>query len=34
MMGELWMRQSKIGDDDENHVENTSEYEKSGIRHV
>jgi hypothetical protein len=32
MMLELWMRKREMGDEDENNVEDTSRYEKSGIR--
>jgi len=32
MMVELWTRKREIGDEDENDVENTSSYEKSGVR--
>jgi len=32
MMGELWMRKREMGDEDENNVEDTSGYEKSGVR--
>jgi len=32
MMVELWTRKREIGDDDENDMENTSGYEKSGVR--
>jgi len=34
MMLELWMRKSEMGDKDENVVEDTSGYEKSGVRHA
>jgi len=32
MMAELWTRKGEIGDEDENDMENTSGYEKSGVR--
>jgi len=32
MMVELWTRNREIGDQDENSMENTSGYEKSGVR--
>jgi len=32
MMVELWTRQGEMGDDDGNHVENLSGYQKSGVR--
>jgi len=32
MMLELWTTKGQIGDDDENDVEDTSGYEKSGVR--
>jgi len=32
MMVELWTTKREIGDEDENNVEDTSGYEKSGIR--
>ena len=32
MMLELWTRKREIGDEDENDVEDTSGYEKSGVR--
>jgi len=32
MMFELWMRKREIGDEDENDMEDTSGYEKSGVR--
>ena len=31
MMLELWTRKREMGDEDENNVEDTSAYEKSGI---
>jgi hypothetical protein len=31
MMVELWTRQREMGDEDENDMENTSGYEKSGV---
>jgi len=31
MMVELWTRKREMGDEDENHMENTSGYEKSGV---
>jgi len=31
MMVELWTRKREMGDEDENNVENTSGYEKSGV---
>jgi hypothetical protein len=30
-MLELWMRKREMGDEDENDVEDTSGYEKSGV---
>jgi len=32
MMVELWMRKREMGDEDEYDMEDTSEYEKSGVR--
>jgi len=32
MMEELWTRKRKMGDEDENNMEDTSGYEKSGVR--
>jgi len=32
MMVEMWMRKREMGDEDENNVEDTSGYEKSGVR--
>jgi len=32
MMVELWTRKREMGDEDENDVEDTSGYEKSGVR--
>jgi len=32
MMVELWTRKREMGDEDENDMENTSGYEKSGVR--
>jgi hypothetical protein len=32
MMAELWTRKRKMGDEDENDMENMSSYEKSGVR--
>ena len=32
MMVEMWMRKREMGDEDENDVEDTSGYEKSGVR--
>jgi len=32
MMVELWTRKREMGDGDENDMENTSGYEKSGVR--
>jgi len=32
MMVELWTRKSEMEDEDENNMENTSTYEKSGVR--
>jgi len=32
MMVELWTRKSKTGDEDENDVEDTTGYEKSGLQ--
>ena len=32
MMVELWMRKREMGEEDENDVEDTSAYEKSGAR--
>jgi len=31
-MVELWMRKREMGDEDENDMEDTSGYEKSGVR--
>jgi hypothetical protein len=31
MMVELWTKQREMGDEDENNVENTRRYEKSGV---
>jgi len=31
MMGELWTRKREMGDEDENDMESTSGYEKSGV---
>jgi len=31
-MVELWTRKREMGDEDENDMENTSGYEKSGVR--
>jgi hypothetical protein len=31
MMVELWTRKRKMGDEDENDMENTRGYEKSGV---
>jgi len=32
MIVELWMRKREMGDEDENDVEDTRRYEKSGVR--
>jgi hypothetical protein len=32
MMVELWTRKREMGDEDESDMENTSSYEKSGVR--
>jgi len=32
MMVELWTRKREKGDEDENDMEDTSRYEKSGVR--
>jgi len=32
MMVELWTRKREMGDEDENDMENTSSYEKLGVR--
>jgi len=32
MMVEMWMRKREMGDDNENDVEDTSGYKKSGVR--
>jgi hypothetical protein len=32
MMVELWTRKTEMGDEDENDMEDTSGYEKSGVR--
>jgi len=32
MIVELWMRKREMGDEDENNMEDTSGYEKSGVR--
>jgi hypothetical protein len=32
MRVELWRRKREMGDEDENDMENTSGYEKSGVR--
>jgi len=32
MMVEMWMKKREMGDEDENNVEDTSRYEKSGVR--
>jgi len=32
MMVELWTRNREMGDEDENDMEDTSGYEKSGVR--
>jgi len=32
MMVEMWMTKREMGDEDENDVEDTSRYEKSGVR--
>jgi len=32
MMVELWMRRREMGNEDENDMEDTSGYEKSGVR--
>jgi len=32
MMVEMWMRKREMGDKDENDVEDTSGYEKSGVQ--
>jgi hypothetical protein len=32
MIVELWTRKRQMGDEDENDVEDTSEYEKSRVR--
>ena len=32
MMVEMWIRKREMGDEDENDVEDTSGYEKSGVR--
>jgi hypothetical protein len=32
MMVELWARKREMGDGDENNMEDTSGYEKSGVR--
>jgi hypothetical protein len=31
MMVELWTKKREMGDEDENNVENTRRYEKSGV---
>jgi len=31
MMVELWTRKREIGDEDENEMDDTSRYEKSGV---
>jgi hypothetical protein len=31
MMVEMWTRKREMGDEDENDMENTSRYEKSGV---
>jgi hypothetical protein len=33
-MVELWTRKREIGDEDENDMDNTSGYDKSGVRHA
>jgi hypothetical protein len=33
MMTELWTRKRGMGDEEENDVEDTSGYEKSGVHH-
>jgi len=32
MMVELWTRKREMGDEDENDMEDTREYEKSGVQ--
>jgi len=32
MMVELWTRKREMGDEDENYMEDTSGYEKSGVQ--
>jgi len=32
MMVDLWTRKREMGDEDENYMEDTSGYEKSGVR--
>jgi hypothetical protein len=32
MMVELWTRKREMGDEDENDMENTSGYDKSGVQ--
>jgi hypothetical protein len=32
MMVELWTRKREMGDEDENHVEDISRYDKSGVQ--
>jgi hypothetical protein len=34
MLLEMWTRKREMGDEDENDVEDTSRYEKSGVRHA
>jgi hypothetical protein len=34
MMFELWTRKREVWDEDENDVEDTSGYEKSGVQHA
>jgi len=34
MIVQFWMRKREMGDDDENDVEDTSGYEKSGVQHA
>jgi len=34
MMLELWTRKREMGDEDENNEEDTSAYDKSGVRHA
>jgi hypothetical protein len=32
MMAELWTSEREMGDDSENHMEDMSRYDKSGVR--